>query len=218
MVVAAVALLVVEGQVRRVPTRTDQASVVPSSAAPSQPADGPTASPAGSPAAQVQMMISAADSDRMPPSSCATGDGQVTCRNPASNIQVVVLTPYSSPEKLYDAYRDAVQTLSGDPVPENTGDCSGREFEGELSWDLDRRHSQDISIDDQAAGGLDPATEAAGRVFCTESSGVVNLIWTQDPGLLVTATGQPAQLTIGWWHDLHVDLACAAGKQGSGCS
>jgi hypothetical protein len=154
----------------------------------------------------------------MPPSSCATGDGQVTCRNPASNIQVVVLTPYSSPEKLYDAYRDAVQTLSGDPVPENTGDCSGREFEGELSWDLDRRHSQDISIDDQAAGGLDPATEAAGRVFCTESSGVVNLIWTQDPGLLVTATGQPAQLTIGWWHDLHVDLACAAGKQGTGCS
>ena len=164
------------------------------------------------------MMISAADSDRMPLSSCATGDGQVTCRNPASNIQVVVLTPYSSPEKLYDAYRDAVQALSGEPVPENTGDCSGREFEGELGWDLDLGHSQDISIDDQAAGGLDPATEAAGRVFCTESSNVINLVWTQDPGLLVTATGQPAQLIIGWWHDVHVDLACAAGKHGTGCA
>ena len=129
-----------------------------------------------------------------------------------------MLTPYSSPAKLYDAYLDEVRTLSGDPVPENTGDCSGRAFEGELSWDLDFGNSQDVSIDDQAAGGLDPATEAAGRVFCTESSDVINLVWTQDPGLLVTATGQPAKLIISWWQDVHMDLACAAGEQGAGCA
>jgi hypothetical protein len=189
-----------------------------SDAEPSQPAASEAGSPGGSPAAQLLSLISAADAEGMPGSSCATSDGQVTCRNPDANVQVAVLTPHSSPEKLYDAYRDAVRELSGDPMPENTGDCSGSAFEGELSWDLDRGHGFDVSIDDQAAGGLDPATEAAGRIFCTESSDIINLVWTQDSGVLVTATGQPAKLIIGWWHDVHVELACAAGQQGSGCS
>ncbi len=232
LVVVAAALLVVEGrsvvhiidrighhgsddggQVRRVTTSAEQVSNAPSSTAPSQPAASPTASPAQ----QLLAMIQAIGSDRLSTASCAAGDGQVTCRNPAPNIQMVVFTPYSSQQELYSAYTDAVGGLSGEPVPENTGDCSGDTFEGELTWNLDLGHSQDVSVQDEAAGGLDPDAKAAGRLFCTESSDVIKLVWTQDPALLVTATGQPARLTIGWWHDLHMELACATGGTGTGC-
>jgi len=201
------------GQVGGITTSAEQVSDAPASTAPSQPAATPTASPAQ----QLLAMIQAIGSDRLSTESCAAGDGQVTCRNPAPNIQMVVFTPYSSQQELYGAYTDAVRGLSGEPVPENTGDCSGDTFEGELTWNLDLGHSQDVSIEDEAAGGLDPAAEAAGRLFCTESSDVIKLVWTQDPALLVTATGQPARLTIGWWHDLHMELACATGGTGTGC-
>lgn len=233
LVVVAVALLVVEArsvvhivhrighdgsndasQVRGVTTSAEQVSGEPTSAAPSEPSESPTA---GSAAAQLLSIIDAIDSDRLSASSCVAGDGQVTCRNPAPNIQMVVLTPYATRADLYDAYTDAVHQLSGDPVPENTGDCSGEAFEGELTWNLDRGTSDGVSVEDEVAGGLDPAGEAAGRLFCTESSDVIKLVWTQDPALLVTATGQPARLTIGWWHDLHMELACATGGTGTGC-
>ena len=34
------------------------------------------------------------------------------------------------------------------------------------------------------------------------------MIWTQDPVLLVTVTGSPAQRVIDWWGDVHLKLAC----------
>jgi hypothetical protein len=236
MVVVALVLLVIEGrallhivtggpeaaggsgQVRQVSTTTDQGPAAPASAVPSPAAEDVVDSPDGSPEAQQLLAaIGALGSDRLPAASCTAGEGQVTCRDPASNIGAVVLTPYSSSTELYDAYSHAVRALSADALPENVGDCSGDVYEGEITWNTDLGHGRDISIADQAAGGLDPASESAGRLFCTESSEVVKLVWTQDPGLLVTATGQPARLAIGWWHDLHLQLACAAGATGSGC-
>jgi hypothetical protein len=236
MVLATLALLVIEGralvhivsgdsqatggggQVRGVTTSSDKKSAGPSSAAPSPTVESAVESPEGSPEAQQLLAtISAVASDRLPASACTAGDGQVTCRDPASNIGAVVLKTFSSQEALYDAYTAAVQALSGDLMPENVGDCSGDVYDGEVTWNTDLGHGHDISVADQAAGGLDPASESAGRLFCTESSDVVKLVWTQDPGLLVTATGQPARLAIGWWHDLHLQLACAAGAAGSGC-
>jgi hypothetical protein len=232
LVVAAAVLLVVEArsvmhivrgaggsgdgssQVRGVTASAEQVPADATSAGPSEPAE----SPAGSSAAQrLLTMLKAVGSDRLDASSCVAGDGQVTCRNPAPNIQMVVFTAYPTQEDLYTAYTDAVRQLSGDPVPENIGDCSGETFEGELTWNLDLGHGDDVSVEDESAGGLDPAGEAAGRLFCTEASDVVKLVWTQDPALLVTATGQPARLTIGWWHDLHLELACATGGSGTGC-
>jgi hypothetical protein len=209
------------GRVIGVTTGVQDASGAPSPAAASGPAENAAGSTGPSPAklsTQVLALIAAADSADLPASSCAAGDDHVTCRGAAPNLQAVVLTPYSSQTALYDAYAAAVGKLSGDPVPENVGDCSGQVFEGELSWNLDLGHGYDVSADSEAAGGLDPASEAAGRIFCTESSGVITLVWTQDPGLLVTATGQPANLTVGWWHRVHLDLACAAGGTGTGCS
>ena len=162
--------------------------------------------------------ISEVDSDRLPASSCAAGDGHVTCRDPAPNIDVVVLTPYSSQEELYDAYTDAVSALSADPMPENLGDCTASEYEGEFAWNLDRGHRYDISIETQSGGGLDHDDEAAGRLFCTEATEAVRLVWTQDPGMLLAAKGGPDPATIGWWRGLHLDLGCAAGQTGTGCT
>jgi hypothetical protein len=209
------------GRVLGVTTGAEGTSDAASSAATAGAAENATGGPNPSPKAlsrQVLALVAAADSEDLPASSCAAGDDHVTCREAAPNLQAVVLTPYSSQTALYDAYDDAVRALSGDSAPENVGDCSGKMFDGELSWNLNFGHRYDISAADQTAGGLDPASEAAGRIFCTESSDVIKLVWTQDPGLLITATGQPANLTIGWWHGVHVDLACAAGMTGTACS
>ncbi len=158
------------------------------------------------------------DSPRLPVSSCQAGADVVTCRNPAPNIGTVVLTPYESPAELYAAYTAEVESLSGEPIQENTGNCSNSASEGEVGWNLDKGHTLDFSSAEQESGGLDPASESAGRVFCTASQKVMNLVWTQDPGLLVTVTGQPSELVVTWWSDVHLQLACASSDVGTGCA
>jgi hypothetical protein len=147
------------------------------------------------------------DSPRLPASSCRAGADAVTCSNPAPNIRTVVLTPYQTPAELYAAYTAEVENVSGEPIKENTGNCSNWASEGEVGWNLDKAHTFDYSVAEQVSGGLDPASESAGRVFCTDSQKVMNLVWTQDPGLLVTAQGQPSELVVTWWSDVHGELA-----------
>lgn len=157
-------------------------------------------------------------SPRLPGTSCQAGADAVTCSNPAPNIRTVVLTPYQTPAELYAAYAAEVEGLSGEPIQENTGNCSNSESEGEVGWNLDKAHTVDFSVAQQVSGGLDPASESAGRMFCTDSQKVMTLVWTQDPGLLVTVTGQPSELVVTWWSDLHLQLACAGGADGKGCA
>ena len=175
----------------------------------------------GVPTAAVAALLAgvrSVDSPGLPASSCRAGADAVTCTNPAPNISNVVLTPYQTPTELYAAYTAAVQDRSGEPIAENTGNCSGTETEGEVGWNLDKGHTLDFSVSQQVHGGLDPASESAGRVFCTDSQKVMSLAWTQDPGLLVTVTGQPSDMVITWWSDVHLHLACAAQDVGSGCA
>jgi hypothetical protein len=162
--------------------------------------------------------VEAVDSPLLPVSSCQAGAEAVTCSNPAPNIRSVVLTPYATPDELYAAYTAQVERVSGEPMEENTGNCSNSESEGEIGWDLDMGHTLDFSVAEQQTGGLDPASESAGRVFCTDSQKVMTLVWTQDPGLLVTATGQPSELVVTWWSDEHLQLACPSDDVGSGCA
>jgi hypothetical protein len=160
--------------------------------------------------------VAAVQSPRLPAAACQAGTDAVTCSNPAPNIRTVVLTPYASPSELYAAYTAEVEQASGGPLAENTGNCSTTESEGELGWNLDKEHTLDVSVAQQEAGGLDPAGQSAGRVFCTDSQEVMTLVWTQDPGLLVTVTGQPSELVVTWWSEVHLALACP-GRVGSGC-
>ncbi|QIG45612.1 toll/interleukin-1 receptor domain-containing protein [Nocardioides anomalus] len=195
------------------------ASPPPAAPSPSATASAAPAAAATTPAADVLAAIAAAASARLPAASCTAGAETVTCRDPAPSMGTVVLTPYPTTQALYDAYADQVAALAGGSAPENVGDCSGTSTEGELSWDLDLGHGDAVTVAEQEAGGLDPVDEAAGRLFCTGNQDVLRLVWTQDPGLLVTATGQPATLTIGWWHDVHLALACPAlGGDGAGCA
>jgi hypothetical protein len=107
-----------------------------------------------------------------------------------------------------------VHRLSRGSAPENAGDCTREQTEGELSWNMGGQHSREFVAVEQELGGLDPVSQAAGRVFCTASSDVMRLVWTQDPGLLITATGQPASMVVAWWDDLHLELACASSSRG----
>ena len=187
---------------------------LPSAPSSSQPAADPTGSPE---AQQLLAAISSAGTDLLPAASCGVQGQTVVCREPAPDVGDVVLTPFPTRDALYEAYADEVQRRSGTPAPANTGNCTGKQQEGEVSWNLDREHRDDLSVTEQVLGGLDPASEAAGRVFCTETGDVVQLVWTQDPGLLATATGQPSTLALAWWNEVHLRLACAAGGIGSGC-
>ncbi len=155
-------------------------------------------------------VISAADSLGLPPASCQAGDRDVTCRNPAPHIRTVVLASYLTRYALYDAYAAAVAGSSGEPVPENIGDCARKELNGEVAWNLDRGHRRDVTVGQQEQGGLDPRSEAAGRVYCATSGHGMTLVWTQDPGLLVAAVGKRASRVVQWWQEVHLDLACAA--------
>ena len=175
----------------------------------------PTADPA---VAGVLAGVDVVGSPRLPASSCQAGADAVTCTNPAPNISTVVLTPYQTPADLYAAYTAEVESLSGGPITENTGNCSNTESEGEVGWNLDMDHTLDYSVAQQESGGLDPASASAGRVFCTDNQQVMQLVWTQDPGLLVTVTGQPSELVITWWSDVHLALGCASHGVGSGCT
>ncbi|WP_028653471.1 toll/interleukin-1 receptor domain-containing protein [Nocardioides halotolerans] len=163
--------------------------------------------------------VRSADSPGLPADSCRAGAGAVTCTNPASGIDTVVLTPYPTPAALYEGYTAEVEARSGRPFGANTGNCSTWATEGEVGWNLDKEHRADFSVAQHVGGGLDPVRESAGRVFCTDQKKVMRLAWTQDPGLLVTATGQPSEQVVGWWAGVHLDLACAALDVGvgSGC-
>lgn len=195
------------------------ASQVTEAAAPPTSATTPPESevPATAEAASLLAGVGLVGSDRLPVEACQAGADSVTCSRPATNISTVVLTPYETPAELYAAYTARVESLSGQPLAENTGNCSPTQSEGELGWNLDKKHTLDFSLAQQEQGGLDPAGESAGRVFCTADQQVMRLVWTQDPGLLVTVTGQPSATVVTWWSEVHLQLACAAGLVGSGC-
>jgi hypothetical protein len=203
--------------------RTEEPSPNPTPQVPEVTASATTEpAPSGTPTtdeavAGVLAGLLVADSPRLPVDSCQAGADAVTCTNPAPNIRTVVLTSYETPAELYEAYTAEVENLSGEPMEENTGNCSDSESEGEVGWNLDEEHTFDFSVAEQEDGDLDPVSESAGRVFCTESQEVMNLVWTQDPGLLVTVTGQPSEMVVTWWSDVHLQLACADEEAGSGC-
>jgi TIR domain-containing protein len=196
---------------------------LPGVTAPANAGSAPSGEPAPDPGvastlAEVLARVELVGSPRLPASSCRAGADAVTCSDPAPNIRTVVLTPYQTPAELYAAYTAKVESLSGAPLAENTGNCSEWVSEGEVGWNLDKGHTLDFTVAEQQAGGLDGASESAGRVFCTDSQKVMSLVWTQDPGLLVTVTGQPSELVVTWWSDVHLQLACASENVGRGCA
>lgn len=146
-----------------------------------------------------------------PAASCRTdAAGTVTCSDPGPFVERLQLRTYPSRQDLYAAYVREVEARTDRPFRANVGDCSGSRSEGEVSWSLDRTKSRDFPLESSRDGLLDPATQAAGRVFCTSSGGNrATVIWTQDPFQLGTAEGSPAQRVTKWWVGAHLLLSCA---------
>jgi len=75
----------------------------------------------------------------------------------------------------------------------------------EVSWNHNLRHPAIYSLAQSIGGKLDPATQAAGRVFCTiNTGGVYQPVWTEDGGrLLATMSGGPHDSAWHWWQRMH---------------
>jgi hypothetical protein len=188
-------------------------------AAAAEPPPAPTATEDPGADDRVQLLldrIGLLDSPRLPVAACRAEAGTVVCTRPARHIWHVRFSSFPTRTRLYDAYLTAVASFAGGQVPENLGDCNRRSAEGEVAWTLGREHRRDVTLAQQRLGGLDPGFEAAGRVFCTASKRVVKVAWTEDPALLVTASGRIIPRVLGWWRLLHLELACASRGSGVG--
>ena len=60
----------------------------------------------------------------------------------------------------------------------NTGECDPKHFSGEVSWNHNRNHSHQYSVEQLMHGHLNPGAQAAGRVFCGLHGSALTMIWT----------------------------------------
>jgi serine/threonine protein kinase len=155
----------------------------------------------------------------LPPSRCtARGSAVVTCARPVASVSLVKFETYPTLTALYDAYVATVRGLSSGKFQPNVGDCTRRITQGEVSWNHDYRHPRHFSLQQSQSGMLDPASQAAGRLFCTfDVQGVYHIVWTQDAGhLLGTLSGLPHDDAWNWWHGVHHAIGLTGSMQMSG--
>ena len=147
---------------------------------------------------------------RIPPATCqAKRRDLVFCVNPYDYVTRATFHTFPSLPKLYQAYQTTVsQTLHG-PFVANHDDCSSVKSSGEVSWDHNYKHHLRYSVAEVEGDRLNPATQAAGRVFCTlDANSVMHIVWVQNAGeLLGTADGSPHDELFDWWHDVHHNIS-----------
>jgi hypothetical protein len=136
----------------------------------------------------------------------------VTCAHPNFAVTTVTFRTYPSLKALYAAYVADVRNMGdtqGNSIRINFGNCSQDITTGEVSWNHNHVHPRNYSLAQSISGMLDPSTQAAGRVSCTisTSSGLYQLVWTQDAGrLLATLTGGPHDAAWRWWRAIHHNI------------
>jgi hypothetical protein len=135
----------------------------------------------------------------------------VTCTQPYFAIQTATFRTYPSLTALYNAYVADVRALGdskGSSINLNYGNCLNNVTSGEVSWNHDFRHPRIYSLAQSIGGKLNPASQAAGRVFCTiDTSGQYHVVWTEDGGrLLATAIGGPHDSAYHWWFEMHHNI------------
>ena len=134
---------------------------------------------------------------------------RVTCDEPGFGAGAADFSTFSSLGTLYDAYVARIKTLNGGVMP-NGGNCNKISSEGEISWNHHFQHLARFTLNDLRAGGLNPVTQAAGRIFCTYQNGALIMVWTQNNGMLlgeVNGAGSPVSYqhedTWYWWLNMH---------------
>lgn len=140
----------------------------------------------------------------LPPSTCkGTSATLVVCTRPHYAVYGVAFRTYPSTKALYAAYEARVSALSQARFRANTGNCTEDDISGEVSWNHNFRHPSIYPVSMFTSGQIRD-DQAAGRVFCTFTNGMLDMVWTQDDGRLMgEVTGAPHLDTYLWWKWVH---------------
>ena len=149
----------------------------------------------------------------IPPGTCKViAADKVTCHPGVSGVDSVAFQLYDSIEDLYTSYMSKAQDYVGKPFDTfaNTGECDPKHFSGEVSWNHNKKHSHHYTVDQLMHDDLNPASEAAGRVFCGLRGSTLTMIWTQNDGprFIAVAVGAPHDDVGAWWRQVHHEIAC----------
>jgi serine/threonine-protein kinase len=149
----------------------------------------------------------------LPPKSCHQKNvNLVTCMNPTPSVQQAIFQTYPSLTALYTAYVAKVKSLNGGKFQANVNNCRVNETFGEISWNHMFQHPRIYSLAQSESGKL-MDSQAVGRVFCTFTSGVEYMVWTQNDGrMLGQAYGAPHEDVWNWWVGVHHNIALGGMK------
>lgn len=144
----------------------------------------------------------------LPPSTCqAMSASMVMCKQPHYAVDEVTFNTYPSLKALYGAYEARAVALSHARFQANTGNCTETDVNGETGWNHDFKHPRAFPISMFTAGTITD-DQAAGRMFCTFTNGLLYLVWTQDDGrVLGELAGAPHLDAYNWWHNVHHVIA-----------
>ena len=140
----------------------------------------------------------------VPPSTCkAMSAVMVLCTRPHYAVYGAAFRTYPSLKALYAAYEARVSALSGAPFRANYGNCTETDVSGEIGWNHSFRHPSYYPIS-MFTSGMIKDDQAAGRVYCTFTNDLLDIVWTQDDGrVLAEVTGAPHLYTYMWWKWVH---------------
>jgi hypothetical protein len=140
----------------------------------------------------------------LPPSSCtAMSAAEVMCKQPHYAVNEVIFRTYPSAKALYAAYESRVEAIGQAQFRANYGNCTETAINGEIGWNHDFKHPSYYPVS-MFTSGMIKDDQAAGRMFCTFSNGLLYLVWTQDDGrLLGELAGTPHLDAYLWWHNVH---------------
>jgi hypothetical protein len=144
----------------------------------------------------------------LPPSSCqAMSASMVICKQPHYAVDEVTFNTYPSLKTLYAAYESRAVAVSHAPFHANVGNCTETDVNGETGWNHDFKHPRAFPISMFTSGTITD-DQAAGRMFCTFTNGLLYLVWTQDDGrVLGEMAGAPHLDAYNWWHNVHHVIA-----------
>jgi serine/threonine-protein kinase len=149
---------------------------------------------------------------KIPPSTCKQDTvTYVTCTAPALGISGVVLQIYPSLTALYAAYQAKVASLNAGKFQQDFNDCGPLPTYGEVGWNHRFQHSRSYTVAQMIMGKVSD-DQAAGRVFCTYTQGLEDMVWTENDGRMLGYVAGPVHTDVwNWWVAVHHDLTPGGG-------
>jgi serine/threonine protein kinase len=149
---------------------------------------------------------------KIPPSTCKQDTvTYVTCTAPALGISGVALQIYPSLSALYAAYQAKVASFNAGKFQQDFNDCGPLPTYGEVGWNHRFQHTRTYTVQQMVKGTVTD-DQAAGRVFCTYTQGLEDMVWTENDGrMLGYVAGQVHTDVWNWWVAVHHDLTPGGG-------